>query len=437
MTAILLIFHTLLLSAFSLHASATITPSKSGFISLTTAAQFSGAIQVAHKQNILGKNLTAIIMETLPLIPNNHGEMPKNILVLPNMYGPPPFDHAKRVTRVLLQTAPEANILLAHNSFNISSPAYSKLSKSIKNLDLFVRKSLLINMSFGPSEKNIKHMFNNPTDIKVLNSAYKENLRNIIEIATYGEKKLVVIAAGNERSILSHPIIQDQNEPKLKIDHFSHEVVTNKALKNHMIIVGSLSQDFSRSTHSNYPGEKSQIQENLIYTLGEDIPFPNGSTSSGTSFAAPIVSGCALLIKEKYPTLTMLEVKEALLESASKNFFINKGVKDGKIEGVFVYESAQKKPDLQSFPKEKYSIRIQPFNPRYYGCGVLDLRAAFIYAKIREKNKSLPKEVVFEQMSKTLELEDHSAAKKIQSAFRDYQIKKTKEKPNTSGITYY
>ena len=58
-------------------------------------------------------------------------------------------------------------------------------------------------------------------------------------------------------------------------------------------------------------------------------------TADGTSFSAPIVSGIAALCFEYYPSLSAMQVKEAILESATPVtglMVIKPGTKDEKVD---------------------------------------------------------------------------------------------------------
>ena len=61
-----------------------------------------------------------------------------------------------------------------------------------------------------------------------------------------------------------------------------------------------------------------------IIGLGSTSVFSNGiATGSGTSFAAPYVTGVAVLIKAKYPSLTPLQIKNRILDNCVSSSFLS------------------------------------------------------------------------------------------------------------------
>jgi subtilisin family serine protease len=144
----------------------------------------------------------------------------------------------------------------------------------------------------------------------------------------YAEKHnvLVVHAASNESK-------NNDTDPLYPNDYLYDD---QPEICNNFISVGSINKNYGEkmvSSFSNYgknnvdlfaPGEE-------IYTA---IPDNQYSFDSGTSLAAPMVSGTAALIWLYYPKLTVQEVKQIILESGTSHDIevIVPGTKDKKVK---------------------------------------------------------------------------------------------------------
>ena len=96
---------------------------------------------------------------------------------------------------------------------------------------------------------------------------------------------------------------------------------------------------------------------------------------------------------------------------------------------ILIYDPKDSVPSLGSLGSQKNNpINLQPFNPELYGKGVLDLRAAFIYADLKVKNPDWDKVKLRKEMNQILNQQNNQAAVTIQNAFRKYQAQK-KSKP--------
>jgi subtilisin family serine protease len=167
---------------------------------------------------------------------------------------------------------------------------------------------------------------------KIINMSFTKefSLRSewVAEALQYAEKHnvLVVHIAGNDRfNIDNNPIY-----PNDYLYDGQSEVCSN------FINVGSINKNYGEkmiSSFSNYgknnvdlfaPGEE-------IYTA---IPDNQYGFDSGTSLAAPMVSGTAALIWLYYPKLTVQEVKQIILESGTSYDIevIVPGTKDKKVK---------------------------------------------------------------------------------------------------------
>ena len=148
---------------------------------------------------------------------------------------------------------------------------------------------------------------------KVINMSFSKQFSLDQDIVTqalqYAEKRnvLVIHTSGNASSNIDTTPFYPTN--------FSY--VNNTELTQNLITVGSTSKRIDSTLvtpYSNYG--KNNVD---IFAPGEDIyvAIPNNQYTydSGTSLAAPMVSGTAALIWLYYPNLTVQEVKKIILES--------------------------------------------------------------------------------------------------------------------------
>ncbi len=91
---------------------------------------------------------------------------------------------------------------------------------------------------------------------------------------------------------------------------------------NHIISLYTASLNLNRL----YPG--NEIPESLYKTNGKSTASSTYYSLSGTSMAAPVVSGAAALLLQKNPTLTPDQVKALLMQSAYKNLVPYSSVTD-------------------------------------------------------------------------------------------------------------
>jgi hypothetical protein len=403
---------------------------------MATAPQFSGAIQWAHRQGIKGQGKTAVILEqstASPALLKRMGPllMPSNL-----GYDYPPFGketHATRVIDAFSQVAPKSQVVLLDmkNENEILELNGLREPSNPKHFYEAVSDASVINRSWGNMWRS-----KTPLNFNVKSKPDRRKLvHSIKDLMKNGKPKLLFQSAGNEGVFLSDDrgTLDSYTYPKI-----SNGIIEDPFLKTRLIIVGSVGhsnglarkeQPPSNPNTTNKPGGNKTLQDTFLFTLGDKVRLMDGTSirpGTGTSFASPIAAGCALLLMERYPTLSVESIREALLESASRNFYIDyKKNRNGKLSGLFVYDEEDGKPDITTFSdRSKYIIEARPFNPAVYGKGILDLRAAFIYAGLKLKNKRLSPKQLRQEMKIILKKQNAGAATKIQSAFRSKKNRK-------------
>lgn len=153
----------------------------------------------------------------------------------------------------------------------------------------------------------------------------------------------IVASAGNEGANLTE-IFRDSDEGNNLFNaRLPHAYSDN--YREISIVVGATNEDGSElASFSNYPGDDERLQERFILAPGmgikgaHHIDTDRTVSSNGTSFAAPIVTGAAAVVKEAFPDLANRQILNILLDTASKD--------------------------------------IPDYDPRLHGMGLLDVEAA-------------------------------------------------------------
>ena len=167
---------------------------------------------------------------------------------------------------------------------------------------------------------------------KIINMSFTKEFSLYPELVTeailYAEKHnvLIVHIAGNDRfNVDDNPIYPN--------DYLYDD---KPEVSNNFISVGSINKNYGEkmvSSFSNY----GKVNVDL-FAPGEDIytaiPDNQYGFDSGTSLAAPMVSGAAALIWLYYPKLTVQQVKQIILESGTPYDLdvIVPGTKDKKVK---------------------------------------------------------------------------------------------------------
>lgn len=156
--------------------------------------------------------------------------------------------------------------------------------------------ALVINMSFG--------------------KAYSPHAKEVYEAFQYADSKgvLLVHAAGND----AKDIDKEPNYPTSmyefqteKLDHFLTIGASTRFAKNKKQGYGDLAANFS-----NY----GQVGVDVFapgFEIWNTVPQSEYQKLQGTSMAAPMVSGVAAMLKSYFPKLSMAEIKDIMLSSAT------------------------------------------------------------------------------------------------------------------------
>jgi len=171
---------------------------------------------------------------------------------------------------------------------------------AIRSLDYAVKNGArVINASWGAEAKS---------EDELENKALKEAVSSLSD-----KNVLLVIAAGNSGLNIDERVVYPAG--------FSDD---------HILSVASINQRNKRSFYSNYGYENVDVAapgSNILSTM----PGSQYEINSGTSMAAPHVSGLAALLLSIDPTLSALELKDIILSTAVKNDSLKGRV---KTEGV-------------------------------------------------------------------------------------------------------
>ncbi len=183
-------------------------------------------------------------------------------------------------------------------TYHVSDPWTYLTSRGVK----------IINKSYGFDDGDSVEIPGTVTDLYVLES----------EIVAISNGALLVASAGNKSG--PNPILSN----RLIVD----DIVANdlEGGPGAFMIVGSVKQTVGGFGISDFSNRAGSYADYFIVAPGEDVAFPLNDPAcapsflcvgSGTSFSAPIVSGAAALVLERWPQLTGREVADILFASAT------------------------------------------------------------------------------------------------------------------------
>ena len=331
------------------------------------------------------------------------------------MIEPGESDHSRHVTDTVKQIAPLANVELMSTASNKAQD----INASFK----------VVNASFGTSDPNYPHLIaalNGSLLIKTSGNESSSLTKKCPASAPFGSRDGI---CADTYEFLQNVVNQHKND-----------------FERGMILVGSVNPGNLPSDFSNYPGGNKEFQDHFIWALGSDV-LANVETGpmrmSGTSMAAPIVTGVAVLIAGKYPDFDRSEIKQCILGSARDDFFV-----EDPEERILVHVSPKITKASIDATKDDYLRLDQPYKPEVWGKGILDVKRALLYGETYQKSytqkkaadptlthENIKKNIDHTQIKKSVDEKSRSQegdmATKIQAHIRGLLAKK-KEKSSAS-----
>ena len=153
--------------------------------------------------------------------------------------------------------------------------------------------ALVINMSFGKGYSPEKELVDN-----AMRYAAKHDV-------------LLISGAGNEGANIDL-------DPKFPNDDYEKKPLFGSKRAKNFLSVGALSPEggeLAVAEFSNYGTKSVDVFAPGVY-IYSTTPDSTYEYLSGTSMAAPVVSGLAAMIRSRYPNLSALQVKDIILESS-------------------------------------------------------------------------------------------------------------------------
>lgn len=124
---------------------------------------------------------------------------------------------------------------------------------------------------------------------------------------------------------LAYTIINTFFDPDIDSNRNGIIETGERGITGGLLYVGALDENGEIAWYSNRPGSSAQVQARFVVAPGYiKVATPSYGVEgyawgTGTSYAAPIVSGAMALLKANHPSKTARNIANAILATASKN----------------------------------------------------------------------------------------------------------------------
>lgn len=236
----------------------------------------------------------------------------------------------------IMGVAPDAYLIGLNGLFEIEDTVYFSES--------------YIEMFYSALDKNVDIINCSWGTIDILDEAIEDVLLEVAEEGRSGKGAFIVFSTGNEGSL----------------------ALGKEAALPFVISVGSVESNGKRSGFSTYGKKLDLVAPTNFVSLdlvGDD-GFEDGEKGfvTGTSFSAPVVSGCIALILEANPNLTRAQVLDIIYSTTKK---VGEGnFTDGSFSYDYEYGIDENDPYNVKYPKNNE-----------IGYGLIDVQAAVVKAK--------------------------------------------------------